>query len=224
MSSFIKGGVSIPFNTNFVAIPMVHSGDERVFEIVSGSIMGILRGFLRYSSCAIILLLLAPHSGWSEEPVHTFGDLRSRVRNGDKVLVVDKRGQKSQGRVAGVSAASLDLTMNGTVSSFPESGVQKITHQHHASLLKGAVFGALAGGFTFIVICEMKNNSDAGRCTIDPAASFAASSGVGALSGVGMAMMIRRPESIFESTERVKIRAVSTFNGSRRAVALSISF
>jgi hypothetical protein len=41
---------------------------------------------------------------------------------------------------------------------------------------------------------------------------------------MGVATMIHRPESIFESTERVKIKAVSTFNGSRRAVALAISF
>jgi hypothetical protein len=186
--------------------------------------MGILTGFLRYSSCAIILLLLTPHSGWSEEPVHTFGDLRSRVRDGDRVLLVDKRGQESRGRIAGLSDASLNLMINGTVSSFPEAGVQKITHQHHASLLKGAIFGALAGGFTFMAICEMKNNSDAGRCTVDPTAIFAASAGVGALSGMGVATMIHRPESIFESTERVKIKAVSTFNRSRRAVALAISF
>jgi hypothetical protein len=186
--------------------------------------MGILKEFLRHSSCAMILLLLTPHSGWSEEPVHTFGDLQSRVRKGDRVLLVDKGGQQLRGRVAGMSAASLDLMVNGTVSSFPEAGVQKITHQHHASLLKGAVFGALAGGFTFMVLCEMRNNSDAGRCTVDPAAIFTASAGVGALSGMGVATMIHRPESIFESTERVKIKAVSTFNRSRRAVALAISF
>jgi hypothetical protein len=192
---------------------MVHFSDDAVFEIVSGGIMGIPGGFLRHSSCAIILLLLMPFCGWSEEPLHTF-----------RVQLVDKRGQESQGRIAAMSATSLDLMIHGTVKSFPETGVQKITHQHHASLLKGAVFGALAGGFTFMAICEMKNNSDAGRCTVDPATSFAASAGVGALSGMGIAMMIRRPESIFESTERVKIKAVSTFNGSRRAVALAISF
>jgi len=186
--------------------------------------MGILNGFLRLSSCAIILLLLTAHTGWSEEPVHTFGDLRSRVRDGDKVLLVDKRGQELRGSIAGLSAASLDLMINGTVSSFPETSVQKITHHHHASLLKGAVFGALAGGVTFMVVCEMKNNSDAGRCTVDPAASFAASAGVGALSGMGIATMIRRSESVFESTERVKIKAVSTFTGKWKAVALAISF
>jgi hypothetical protein len=203
---------------------MVHFSDDAVFEIVSGGIMGIPGGFLRHSSCAIILLLLMPFCGWSEEPLHTFRDLQPRVRIGDKVQLVDKRGQESQGRIAAMSATSLDLMIHGTVKSFPETGVQKITHQHHASLLKGAVFGALAGGFTSMAICEMKNNSDAGRCTVDPGASFAASAGVGALSGMGIAMMIRRPESIFESTERVKIKAVSTFNGSRRAVALAISF
>jgi hypothetical protein len=210
MSSFINGGVFNPSNSNSIAISM--------------SIMRILKRLLRQASCAIIILLLTPHSGWSEEPVHTFADLRLRVREGNRVLLVDKRGQKSQGRIAGLSAASLDLMINGTVLSFPEADVQKITHQHHASLLKGAVFGALAGGFTFMALCEMKNNSDAGRCTIDPAAIFAASAGVGSLSGMGISMMIHRPESIFESTERVRIKAVSTFNGSRRAVALAISF
>ena len=75
-----------------------------------------------------------------------------------------------------------------------------------------------------MALCEMRNNSDVGRCTIDPAAIYAASAGVGALSGMGVATIIYRPESIFESTERVKIKAVSTFNRSRRAVALAISF
>ena len=170
--------------------------------------MQIHRWITLRATCALILLLLTPHSGWSEEPVHTFGDLPSRLREGDRVRLVDKRGQESQGRIAGFSVSSVDLRINGTVSSFPEAGVQKITHLHHASLLKGAVFGSLAGGFVSVAICGMKNNSDAGRCTVDPAAIFTASAGMGALSGMGIAMMIHRPESIFESTERVKIKAV----------------
>jgi len=186
--------------------------------------MGILRASLRRFSSAIILLLLMPHSGWSEEPAHSFAELKSRVRNGDKVRLVDKHGKESPGRITGISVATLDLMVNGTIWSFPEADVQRITHPHHASLLKGAIFGALAGGVAFMAICEMKNNSDAGRCTVDPAASFAASAGLGALSGMGVTMMIRRPESIFESTERVKIKAVSTFNKSQRSVALAISF
>jgi hypothetical protein len=123
-----------------------------------------------------------------------------------------------------MSDASLDLMINGTVSSFTEAGVQKITHPHHASLLKGAVFGALAGGGVFMAICEMKGNSDTGRCTGDPAAMFAASAGLGALSGMGFAMLIHRSEPIFESSERVKIKAVSTFTGRGKSVALAISF
>jgi hypothetical protein len=178
---------------------------------------------MRLLNCTIVLLLLTPHSGWAEEPVHTFAELQSVLRAGDRVHLFDKHGQESQGRVAGVSPASLDLLINGTVSSFPEAGVQKITHKHHGSLLKGAVFGALAGGGVFMALCAMKKDSEAG-CTGAPVASFAGSAGVGALSGMGFAMMVRRSESVFESTERVRIRAVSTFSGSRKAVALAISF
>ena len=156
--------------------------------------------------------------------MHTFAELKSLIRSGDRVHLVDKHGEESQGRVAGLSAASLDLMINGTVSSFPEAGVQTITHKHHASLLKGAVFGALAGGGVFMAICEMKDNSKAGRCTVDPATIFAASAGVGALAGMGFAKMVHHSTPIFESTERVRIKAVSTFNGSRKAVALAITF
>jgi len=186
--------------------------------------MSILKVHRRRSTYAIVLLLLTPYSGWSEEPVHTFADLHARVRTGDRVLLVDKRGQESQGRIAGMSDGSLDLIINGTVSSFAEAGVQKITHPHHASLLKGAVFGAMAGGGLLMAICETKGNSDTGRCTGDPAAMFAASAGVGALSGMGFSMLVRRSEPIFESSERVKIKAVSTFEGHGKAVALAISF
>ena len=49
-------------------------------------------------------------------------------------------GRNHEGRIAGLSAESLNLTINGSVSSFSESGVQKITHQHHASLLNGRRF------------------------------------------------------------------------------------
>ena len=188
------------------------------------NIMRVLRGSTQRTSCVIILLLLIPHSGWSEEPVHTFADLQSLVRPGDRVVVVDKHGQQSKGRVAGLSPGSLDLMINGTVSTFPESGVQRITHKHHGSQLKGAIFGALAGGGVFMAICGMKNNSETGRCTGDPASLFAASAGIGALSGLGFAMIVRHSAPVFESTERVKIKAVSTFNGSRKAVALAVSF
>src|SRR5438046_2223041 len=130
--------------------------------------MRTLKGFLIYCCAAIVLVLLTPRAGWSEDPVHTFADLKSRVQDGNRVLLVDKHGNELKGRIAGLSETSLDLMINGTVRSFPEAQVQKITHSHHTSLLKGAVFGALAGGFTFMAICEMKSNSDAGRCTIDP--------------------------------------------------------
>jgi hypothetical protein len=176
------------------------------------------------SICALAVLLLMPISGRAEDPVHSFADLQPRVREGSRIVLVDKHGQASHGRLAGWSAGSLDLMINGSVRSFRESDVQKISHQHHASLLKGAVFGALAGGFTFMALCEMTNNPDAGRCTVDPATIFAASAGVGAFSGIGVAMIIHRPESIFESTERVRIKAVSTFNRSRKAVAVSMLF
>jgi hypothetical protein len=185
--------------------------------------MRMIRGFLRHSCCVVILLLLAPQFGWSEEPVHTFAELQSLVRAGDFVRLVDKHGQESQGRITGLFPASLDLMINGTVSSFPEAGVQRITHKHHASLLKGAVFGALAGGGVFMAICQMKSNSETG-CTGAPVASFAGSAGIGALSGMGFAMMVLHSEPIFESTERVKIKTVSTFSRSRKAVALAISF
>jgi len=171
----------------------------------------------------ILLLLLTPHSGWAEEPVHTFAGLQSLLRVGDRVHVFDKHGQESQGRISGLSSTSVDLWINGTVLSFPEAGVQKITHKHHASLLKGAVFGALAGGGVFMAACAMKNNSET-ECTGAPVASFAGSAGIGALSGMGFAMMVHHTEPVFESTERVRIKAVSTFSRNLTAVALSISF
>jgi hypothetical protein len=52
-----------------------------------------------------------------------------------------------------------------------------ICDRGRASLLKGAVFGALAGGGMFMAICGMKNKSDAGHCTVDPAVIIIASAG-----------------------------------------------
>jgi len=186
--------------------------------------MQIHKAIVLHASCALTFLMLLPHFGWSEEPAHSFGDLRSRIRLGDKVQLAEKGGKETEGRIAGLSESSLALRINGTVQTFPETGIQKISHRQHVSLLKSAVFGALAGGGTLMVICGMNDNSDSGRCAGDPAAIFAASAGIGALSGVGVAMMVRGSESIFESTERGKIKAVSTFNRSQRAVALAISF
>jgi hypothetical protein len=98
-----------------------------------------------------------------------------------------------------LSASFLDLRINGTVSSFSEAGVQKTTS---TSRLSAEACRFRSSGWRRHVYGHLWNEEQFGCRTL----------------------MIRRSESIFESTERVKIKAVSTFNGSRRAVALAISF
>jgi ribosomal protein L24 len=82
----------------------------------------------------------------------SFEELQVRVKIGDTVYVIDGSGQETKGRVGLLSAASLQLTLNGNRRDFPESDVTRIERRRRDSVRNGVLIGIGSGaGLGFLI-------------------------------------------------------------------------
>ena len=167
---------------------------------------------------ALFVLPLMPVLAWAQEP-DSFGKVESRVRVGDTVRVIDKNGNKSQGRIGSVSATSLSLIVNGAAQNFSETTVREIKRRRHASLPTGGALGALIGGAAVGAACH-------GRCNAGPGdvIAWGTSAAVGAGAGVMTALLVTRYETVFMASGNLSVRVFPIFSSDRKSVRFSISF
>jgi hypothetical protein len=98
-----------------------------------------------------LLILGPPVDALAQRPADSFRELQVRVKLGDTVIVVDRLGMDTRGRIAALSDVSLGLTIDGVRRDFGENQVTRIEQRRRDpvrnGLLIGAGTGALAGFF-----------------------------------------------------------------------------
>jgi hypothetical protein len=81
----------------------------------------------------------------AEAQVTSLEHLRVLLKPGDTVTVTDSAGGVTKGAVVAVSAASLELAVDGRLLSFPESKVRNVRQRRADSLRNGTLWGIAAG-------------------------------------------------------------------------------
>jgi len=185
--------------------------------------MQIPRGFWFRSCTVLCLLTLLPVSGWAEEPATSFGQLQSRFKAGDKVQVFDRRGDETAGSFVNMSATALELMINGSVRSFPETGVEKVTRLQHVSLVKGALLGGITGIVVLGAICGARNKNNPDHCDGNIGVITAINGGIGAASGMTLAALIKRPHTVYERPRPFKVELAPMFKLDQKAAGLMVS-
>jgi hypothetical protein len=146
------------------------------------------------------LLCGCPSVARAQSDVSSFSELAKTLELGTTVYVTDDAGQKVLGKVAALSASSLDLSVAGNRKSFPVDRVARITARERntaSGVWLGVVIGALGGAVAGLA----SGPRTAGECPrgCEAFLSVVRYGGIGA--GIGAAI------GSFRFTERVLYRA-----------------
>jgi hypothetical protein len=101
-----------------------------------------MAGVRIFASC---LLALMPALASAQQPAATLADLRTRLRIGESIQVVDRRGMSTEGAFDGLSNASLRLIVGGERREFPDGEIQQVRRRRSESKWDGMLIGAGAG-------------------------------------------------------------------------------
>ena len=102
-------------------------------------------------SC-VTALMVFPTSSGAQSPATTFDELRLLVKDGNEVVVTDSNGRRTRGKVATVTASSLDLAVvrpkflilrEHSQRTFTDTTLTTVTRID--SRWEGGVIGLLAG-------------------------------------------------------------------------------
>jgi hypothetical protein len=171
---------------------------------------------------AFIFCLLTAAPARAQE---TFGDLGQKVREGQKVIVIDQQGAMTKGRVESVSATALVVDYGqgripdpslATTRTFKPADVQKVQKPGHLwdGAIKGAFIGAIPGVLAMTADCY--------DCRYGAFTLF--TTGVGAAVGVGIDALFG-PKTVFRGSARPPRIALAPIVGrERRGVSASFRF
>lgn len=99
----------------------------------------------------------------AQAPVGSLAALQKRLDTGTSVIVTDRDGQETKGRVSMLSPDTLEVIVRGATRRFAEDDLVLIERRHTDNLLNGAAIGAgaTAGAalFPVVLICSEENCS-----------------------------------------------------------------
>ena len=156
----------------------------------------------------------------------SFEQLQVLAKPGDTVVVIDKGGQSTKGKIRSISRESLQLASGGNIREFLQRETAEIKKRKADSLLNGAIIGGAVSGavgaFGVVAVC---NEGECGGGEI--AAVVTIYVGIGAAIGVGIDALIQPRRTIYRSpgqTTASNIHVAPLIGGGRRGVALQWSF
>jgi hypothetical protein len=113
------------------------------------------RSSVRLSIVAGSLAVLLPSPARAQQVAATFEELRNLIKPGETIDVTDARGAISKGRLAGLSAGSLQLQVDrnpGAPISLSESDVNNIAVHRSDPLWNGMLIGFVSGAVPVALI------------------------------------------------------------------------
>lgn len=101
----------------------------------------------RYRALGASLLLAAcfPVAAFAQPPARSIQELRTRVKIGDIVFVVDGSGVETKGKLETLSDVSVGLTVDGTRRDFVEGTFTRLDRQRRDSVRNGLLVGLGSG-------------------------------------------------------------------------------
>jgi hypothetical protein len=145
-------------------------------------------------STLAVFVILAPSPAPAQTVANSFEALRQVLKKGQTVVVTDASGQRTKGKVAGVSPSSL-VVLIPEARSFPEGTVTEIRAATDP-LSNGALIGAVIG--TGLAMWDyLIDPSEPGN-----AAVFTVAIGVGTAVGAGIDALVNGGEKLLYAPPR----------------------
>jgi len=133
----------------------------------------------------------------AQELAGSFEQLRVLVKPGDRVSVVDTRGQEVRGPISELSSSALALNVSGTPIRFLEGQIDAIRQRRPDPLANGAKWGlAVGAGLGVLAGIGLASEYEEGGGTLIPVLAFAYGA-IGAGAGAGIDALISSEQVIF---------------------------
>jgi hypothetical protein len=182
----------------------------------------------RISTWLSFVLLVCCPSAWAQE----VEQIRARVKDGQRVVVIDDQGRELAGRLDGIGADSLRLLVRDQPTDVKFADIVRIDRPPD-TLANGAAIGFGVGAALGLTALALE---DARAC--DPGAWFDCSDpslasyvvvplitgGLGTAIGVGIDALVRRDRSIYRRGGHVRTTVAPAIGRGARGVVLSVSW
>jgi hypothetical protein len=184
---------------------------------------------MRNAALSLALVLLPAGLAHAQAPAQSLAELQLKVRIGEKVQVIDRSGNKTEGRFDGVSGSSLALIARGSRREFLETQIREVTRQRPESKWDGTLIGLGAGALAgFISVkTHCRNASERDDClAVGYTFLVPIFAGAGAGTGALIDLAIKRHDTIFAPAvaSSYRLRVSPLLTGQRKGVAVSILF
>lgn len=172
----------------------------------------------------------APHNGGAPRTGSTQTDadeIRRRVKEGQKIVILDDQGRKLTGRIGGLGADALMLDMRGGRSDVPYNRILRIDRPHDG-FSNGALIGLGTGAALGLVGALAAAMDDSGWGSPDPADVARTAplvlGGIGAVIGLGLDAAIRHEPNLYSREGGTRVSVSPALGRGRQGVAVSVSW
>jgi hypothetical protein len=92
-----------------------------------------------------LLVFCSPVGASAQQAASSFEQFETRLKPGDTVYVIDRSGQETKGRIDLITAASLQLRLDGSRREIFKSDVARVERRSRDSVRNGLLIGLGAG-------------------------------------------------------------------------------
>jgi hypothetical protein len=156
-----------------------------------------------------------------QQPARSFSAVKGQIPIGDVIYVTDVAGSTIRGKLAAMTANSLEMQVNGNAQKVGAADVSRIQWQKKDSALTGVVIGAAVGAIPGIYWLIADPNECTGLCAEDYVAI-----GVGALIGGLIDRAIKKKVTVYDTPARrtTKVGVSPVLLRDRRGLQVGIAF
>ena len=155
------------------------------------------------------------------------GEIRSRLKDGQKIVVIDDAGGKFEGRVAELKGDALTLRIGGERTDVRYDRIVRIDRPHDG-VGNGALIGFGVGAGLGLVSALAAAGDDSGWGSPDSMDVATIGSlvlgGIGAAIGLGLDAATRRDPTLYRRQGVSRVSLSPSLGRSRRGLAISVSW
>src|SRR5688572_6354066 len=183
---------------------------------------------MRHSIPAIICLMLFTTAALAQDPASDFRQLGSRLAIGETIRVRDNSSVEFKGRLSGLSASELALTIAGSPRTFNASQIRQVWHLEKDPVANGVFIGLAAGiGAGLLAPAGFCSGFNDSECSAIVRVVFVPiGAGAGAVTGWLVDLAMKRSVLVFSATGSgaASLRVTPIVSPHKTGIGLSLRF
>jgi hypothetical protein len=177
---------------------------------------------------AVAIAVLSSSPVWAQSEADA---IRGRVKDGQRVSIIDSQGQEINGRIDAITADGLSLLAHGKSTRLQYEQIIRIDRPHDG-LANGALIGLGAGAALFVLAQALDSHDcapGAYLCSGSPSGGEYAlgallGGGLGTAVGVAIDALIHRERQIYRRGGQARLTVTPALRDGSRGAVVSLSW